>query len=104
MSGTWAKTLLPATRSARPYRVGDVRPGRGTEEGDLGPDALLARDLGDVGRRLDAEHRHAVGDEVLEKVSVVARYLGHQAVRAEPELAGHLRGVTPGVLDPRRRI
>jgi len=71
MSGTWAKTLLPATRSARPVPIGDVGPGHGGRGTRLGPDTLLARDLGDVARRLHAEHRHAVGDEVLEEVSVV---------------------------------
>ena len=65
---------------------------------------FATRDLGDVGRRLDAEHRDARGDEVLQQVAVVARHLGHQAVRPEAELVDHRVGVAAGVLDPGVRV
>ena len=79
MSGTWAKTLFPATRSARPYSLGDLAAGVGAQELDLGPDALGPGRLGDVRGRLDAEHRDARRLEVLKQVAVVAGHLGDQA-------------------------
>ena len=62
-----------------------------------------ARDRGlrDVQRRLDAEHRDAVREEVLEEVAVVRRDLDDEAVGPEPEALDHRLGVAPRVLDPR---
>ena len=47
--------------------------------------ALVDRDLGDVGGRFDAEHRHAERQEMLQQIAVVARELDDQAVRSEAE-------------------
>ena len=66
--------------------------------------ALVERDLGDVGGRLDAEHGHAERQEMLQQIAVVARQLDHQAVRPEPEpLRDHL-AVGLGVRDPAGRV
>ncbi len=85
-SGTCASTLLPTIRSARrpsaTQRLGQRRRRR-TRPASRCPCAM--RDPGDVGRRLDAEHRDAERQEVLQQVAVVARELDHEAVRPEPE-------------------
>ena len=52
----------------------------GAEEPSLGAHSVSDGHFGDVGRRLDAEHRNAEGDEVLQQVPVVARDLDHQVV------------------------
>ena len=41
---------------------------------------LLARGLGDIGGRFDAEHRNARCDEVLQQIAVVARDLDDEAL------------------------
>ena len=72
MSGTCASTLLPSRRSAlrvvRELRAAVATPKNSTTRRD----ALLARDRRGVRGRLDAEHRDAALDEVLEQVAVVA--------------------------------
>ena len=83
-SGTWASTLLPMMRSAcLPSATSSVGEPR-AEEVDPGRDALLDRDLGDVGGRLDAEHGHAERQEMLQQIAVVAGELDDQAVGAKP--------------------
>ena len=76
MSGTWAKTLLATTRSARPCAVGDVLARLLAEE--HAPRCgcpSVAGDLGDVGGRLDPQAPDAARDDVLQQVAVVARHL-----------------------------
>jgi hypothetical protein len=73
------------------------------EEPDQGLDPALARRLGDVGRRLDAERRDAALDEVLQQVTVVGRELDHLAGGPQAEPLGDHRDVAPGVLEPRGR-
>ena len=70
------------------------------EEVDPRRNALLDRHLGDVGRRLDAEHGHAERQKVLKQVSVVAREFDDQAVRAEPEARGDHLAIGLRVRDP----
>ena len=67
-------------------------------------DAARDRGLGDVPRRLDAEHRDALREEVLQEVAVVRGELDDEAVGAEPEPLGHLVDVAARVLDPRVRV
>ena len=55
----------------------------------------------DIQRRLDAEHRDALRQEVLQEVAVVRGDLDHEAVRPEREALGHRVDVAPRVLDPR---
>jgi hypothetical protein len=56
----------------------NCRTGIRAEEQDLGTDALSARHLGHVGGRFDTEDRNAVGDEMLEQVTVVTSHLNHE--------------------------
>ena len=76
----------------------------GAEELGEGLDAALDRRLRDVQRRLDAEHRDALRQEVLQEVAVVGRDLDDEALGSEPEPIGHLVDVAAGVLDPRVRV
>jgi hypothetical protein len=70
---------------------------------DAGNLLLLPGDLGDVGRRLDAEDWDALGLEVLEEVAVVAGDLDHEARRIEAEACDHHFAVTARMFDPARR-
>ena len=63
------------------------------EEADLRRHACGDRHLGDVGGRLDAEHRDAGRDEVPQQVAVVARDLDHQRRGPEPDALGDRLGV-----------
>ena len=54
----------------------------------------------DVGRRLDAQHRHAHGQEMLQQIAVVAGELDHEAVTVQPEAFAHGHAVAPRMLDP----
>ena len=74
------------------------------EELDPARYALLHRDLGDVGGRLDAEHRHAQRQEVLQQIAVVAGQLDHQAVGPKPQPLRDRLAVGLGVLHPARRV
>ena len=70
------------------------------EEPGQGGHAPLLGGRGHVHRRLDAQHRHPHGHEVLQQVAVVAGQLHDQAARAEPEPVGGDLGVALGVPDP----
>ena len=78
----------------------DLATGLGAEELDLRPDAPGAGRLGHVRGRLDAEHRDALGLEVLEQVAVVARHLGDQAVRGQTQPLDHRLRVALRVRHP----
>ena len=101
MSGTCAKTLLAATRSAWPYSAAIAAPVSGSEELHYGPDALGEGGRRDVAGRLHAEYRDAGGDEVLQQVAVIARDLGHEAGGRQAKPCSHLVGIPLGVGDPR---
>ena len=79
---------------------GEPPGGVAAEEGDLRRHAALHRHAGDIGRRLDAEHRHAAGDEVLQQVAVVARDLDNLALRSQPEALDHRGDVAFRVPQP----
>ena len=100
MSGTWASTLLPAMRSAAwpaaDHLVGQCPP----EERHPRRYAQLDGLGSDVGRRLDAQHRHAHGQEMLQQIAVVAGELDHEAVAVQPEPFAHGHAVAPRMLDP----
>ena len=99
-SGTWASTLLPAIRSAwRPSAASSLR-SLDAEELDEGGDALLDRDLRDVRGRLDAKHRDALGQEVLQQVAVVAGKLDDEAGAVQPETIGDEIRIALRVLAP----
>ncbi len=65
-----------------------------------GGDADLPGRLGHVLGGLDAEHRHALGHEVLQEVPVVGRDLDHLRARTEAEAVDHGVGQVSGVFDP----
>ena len=65
----------------RPARGELVARSRGRRSAPRVGMPCASRGLGDVGRRLDAEHRHAALDEVLQQVAVVAGDLDHLAAR-----------------------
>ena len=64
--------------------------------------ARCSRDRGDVGGRLDAEHRDAEGEELAQQVAVVAGDLDHEGFPVQPELGLHPGGVRPRMRDPGR--
>ena len=84
-SGTCASTLLPSDQVGLAARGDKLGRSLGAEELHQRGHALLLGRRGDVRRRLDAEHRHALRDEVLQQVAVVARDLDHEARCAEAE-------------------
>jgi len=79
---------------------GQLGAGGRAQEPHLGADAPGPGHLGDVAGRFHPEHRDATRHEMLEQISVVARHLGHQALRAESEGLGHGVGVPLGVRHP----
>ena len=85
-SGTWASTLLPTMRSAG-LAFGDQLLGElDAEELDPRRHALArSAPAATLARRLDAEHRHAERQEMLQQIAVVAGELDHEAVRAQAE-------------------
>ena len=64
-------------------------------------DAARHRGLRHVQRGLDAEHRDAVREKVLEEVAVVRRDLDDEAVMPESQALDHVVRVAARVLDPR---
>ena len=90
MSGTCAKTLLAATRSALPCSAATAVPVASPEELADRVDALGPGHLRDVRRRLDAEAPDAEVAHVLQEVAVVAGDLDHEGVlgQAEPDDGG----------------
>ncbi len=72
------------------------------EEHDLGLDAALARSLGDICRRLDSQAGDPLLDEILEKVTVVAGELDHEALVIEPQPVRYLHNVVLAVFEPCR--
>ena len=101
MSGTWAKTLLATTRSARPWMSATLRPVSSPRNITSVGTPLATRRLGDVGGRLDAERPDAAGDGVLQEVAVVARDLDDERVRPEAEPLDRQVDVVACVTDPR---
>jgi hypothetical protein len=86
-------------------RLGGERLGRlHAEELDERRDALLQRDLGHVGRRLDPEHGHAALVEVLQQVAVVGGELHDVAGVIQLEALDHLLDVAAAVVQPRGRV
>ena len=79
---------------------GEPLGGRAAEEGDFGRHAALDRRRRDIGRRLDAERRHAGGEEMPQQVAVVGGDLDHHRARPELEAVDHRQRVAARVLDP----
>ena len=75
---------LPALRRQFRGELASEEPREGRDTGGHG-------DLGDVRGRLDAEARHAGGDEVLQQIAVVAGDLDHEALPSEVPVA-EMRG------------
>ena len=86
-SGTCASTLLPMIRSARLPSATSRSASVGAEELHQRRHVAPAGGLGHVGGRLDAQHRHAQRQEVLQQVAVVAGELDDEAVRARAAAA-----------------
>ena len=63
----------------------DVGGGFPSEHRDQCRDAARDRSLRDVARGLDPEHRHALGDEVLQQIAVVAPELDHPVPAGQSE-------------------
>ena len=74
------------------------------EELDQRRDVLLARDLGDVGGRLDAGDGHAERQEMLQQIAVVAGDLVDAALRAEIEARLDHLAIFARMLDPGGRV
>ena len=104
MSGTWASTLFPSTRSARrpspTRRSASSTPKNSTSVGD----APLLGGARDVRGRIDPEHRYALRQEVLQQVAVVRGELDDEAVGRELEAGADHVDVRARVLDPRVRV
>ena len=82
--------------------VSDLQAGLGPQELDFRGDASFSSRLGHVRGRLDTEHRDTRRLEVLQKITVVAGYLGDQTGAGQAETRGHrlrvqLRVRHPGV-------
>ena len=82
-SGTWASTLLPTADRPRTARCQRAR-GRAPKNSTTRRHPPLIGHGGDVGRRLDAEHRDPTVAKVLQQVAVVGGHLDHLAVRPGP--------------------
>ena len=54
------------------------------EEGDERLNACLSRRLRHIGSRLDAENRHAEGNEMLQQIAVIAAQFDDEAFRSKP--------------------
>ena len=65
MSGTCARTLLAAMRSAAVSPRMQALGRRFAEERYLSRDPFFARHLGNIRRRLHTEHRHPSGEKIL---------------------------------------
>ena len=76
----------------------------GTEEGDERRNACLSRRLRHIGGGLDAKHRHAEGNEMLQQIAVIASELDHEAFRSEPEAALDHLAIAASIRYPGRRI
>ena len=85
-------------RSARSRRASS-RPKKVVERAHPGLDRRRGRRLG----RIDAEHRDAARDEVLQHVAVVARDLDHERAGAEPQPLDQLEGMRARVGEQRAR-
>ena len=59
------------------------------------------RDLGDIGRRFHAQHRHAEGAEILQQIAVVAGDLDDPAGLRQAEPVAHHRCIGLRVRQPR---
>ena len=84
-SGTWAMTLLAASRSAARPSAASRSSQIPSEELDDGLDALLLGHLRDIGGRLDTQRGDPALDEVLQQIAVVAGELNDEAVVIEAE-------------------
>ena len=62
------------------------------------------RRLGDVGRRLDPQHRHPTRYEILKEIAVVGSQLDHMTALVDTEPAHHLLDIAPAVLEPTARV
>lgn len=62
-----------------------------------GANALILCHFGDIGRRLDAEHGHALSHEMLQQVAVVARDLHDQTIGPDAEALTHEHAVLAGM-------
>ena len=78
-SGTCARTLFPAIRSAWPRSRASSRASSVPKNSASVGTPSSSRDDGDVLRRLDAEDRDAAAEEMLEQVAVVRRELDDEA-------------------------
>ena len=100
MSGTWASTLLPTSRSAR-------RPALASSRARLAPKNRTIvgtpwpRHPGDVQRRLDPKCRDPARDEIPKEITIVASHLDDKAVRGQAAPADHRRRELCGVGEPR---
>ena len=76
----------------------------GAEKGVERRNAGLPRRLGNIGSRLDAEHRHAEADKMLQQIAVIAAELDNEAFRAKPEPAFDHFAIAAGMRHPGGRI
>jgi hypothetical protein len=87
-----------------PEFLGELRTSVWPEELHLGPDAAGTGSFCDITGWLDTKDADSGGGKVLQKVSVVTRNLGNQAVGIQVEAIDHRVRIALGVRDPRVRI
>ena len=102
--GHVGKDVVPRHQVGPAVPPRDIAAGLGAQELDFGGDPAGPGGLGHVRGGLDAEDRDAGRLEVLQKVAVVAGYLGDQAVRRQRQALDHRLRVPLGVRHPRVRI
>src|SRR5579871_86079 len=85
---------------------GSAEPARrlGAEKRDFGGNALVMRHLGDVRRRLDAEHADAALLEILQQIAVVTGDLDDQRSGIEPVAFNHAPGIVAAMVEPELRV
>ena len=81
-----------------------ARAARGRRSGPWSGTPFSTAASRDVGRRLDAQHRHAARDEMLQQVAVVAGDLHHLAAGPSLQRLDRHLGVAPRMLDPAGRV
>jgi hypothetical protein len=100
MSGTWARTLLPRSKSADlPSATNSFAVS--TPKNFAGNLPFLQSNVADPGRRLNVEDGNTLGLEMLKQIPVVARDLDDLAVRFKVKTFDHHVAVTPRMLGGR---
>ena len=100
-SATWARTLLPTTRSAWVPVSANCTCRLNTKELHQSRHPALFSRLGNVCRRIDAEDRNALLDKELQQISVIATEFNDPARRARgPIFSDIVSTYLPRMIEP----